>query len=119
MQTIFLTKFFKGLNSFVVECKKAKLISKTNILLPTETIEVVHIKSANTPKYLRNKRQDCKCCSKSILVYTVLFFIHNTLSVYISRKEAKRMLLFIVNLGHDEVKIIKRPHLSIFDPGSI
>ena len=99
---LFHAKFFKGLHSLLAECKKARLISKTNILLPPQTIAVVLTKNINSPATLGTKDQIANVIENPFLcVESPSLYKTPTVCVFLG-KEVNRMLPFIVNLSHDE-----------------
>ena len=92
---------------FSTECKESRLISKTNILLPTETIAVVLAKGSNTPSTSRTKDNIANIIANPFLcIESPSLYRIPTVCIF-PEKEVNRMCIFVVNLGHDEVKIMK------------
>ena len=90
--------------TFSIECKEARLISKTNILLPPQIIAVVLTESIKNPTTSGTKDN-----IENVIVNPFLCIDNPSLyiipTVYIfQEKEVKRMLLLTVNLGHDKKK---------------
>ena len=117
-KTIYLLKPSPSEDStiFSPACNEVRLISETNVLLPPQTIAVVVTKSTYSPKTLEMRDKFTNflanpfSCIGSPSLYTI------PILCAFPETEVNKMLLFMVNIGHEEMKIIKGCTLAYLTP---